>query len=274
MNFLNRASIDFLLKVGGSVLTDKSKPDIIFHDKIKKICEVLKILYDRGISFTIVTGVGSLGHQAVFKCGAHKGDDGTLERRVGVVEAQIAVNNLRNIFLSAMGKAGIPTFQFYASSVTLSDKMIPQHFHIESLENFLKSNIITVISGDVVPDKTMGFSVMSGDTILHILAKRLNPKIIAYGTNVEGIFDADPQVKDDANLITEISLENNKDLLKNITDGQNIDVSGAMKGKLKAVKKIILNNPEIAVHIFNLNKPENLLKLMDNKEFLHTKITK
>ena len=267
-------SVDILLKVGGSVLTDKSKKGIIFSDKIKEICSVIKSLYDRDIRIAIVTGVGSLGHQAVFKCGAHKGDDGTIERRVGVVEAQIAVNNLRNVFLSEMGKAGVPAFQFYVSSIALSDKMVPQQFNISSLEYFLKSDIVPITSGDVVPDMSMGFSVMSGDIVLQMLAKSWNPKIIAYGTNVDGIFDADPQEKPNAKLIKEIRLEENINSFNSITNGQNIDVSGAMKGKLQAIQKIIDNNPEIAVHVFNLSEPENLLKLIDNQDFPHTKITK
>ena len=155
--------IDLLLKIGGSVLTDKLLSDVVNYEIINNICKVLKQLYDQNIRMCIVTGVGSVGHQAVAKFSIQKGDDGTIDRRLGLLETQIKVNELRNKFLQAMLDNGIPAVQIYTSSIAISDQMAVSSFNLKSCEGFLNSKMVPIIGGDVVPDTTMGYSVLSGD---------------------------------------------------------------------------------------------------------------
>ncbi|MHA2298619.1 MAG: isopentenyl phosphate kinase [Candidatus Hodarchaeales archaeon] len=262
--------IDLLLKVGGSVLTDKHKTGVIREELIIKVSSILKKLYDREIKLAIVTGVGSPGHQAVYKYSTHKGDDGSLYRRVGLVEAQVKVNSLRNIFLKVLGDAGIPALQYYTSSIATADKMVPTSFNLDPVENYLSLGFVPVTTGDVVADATMGFSVMSGDIAMWQIAKRWKPKIIAYGTDVAGIFNGDPKERTDVRLIEDINSKMIADVSKNVTEGATIDVSGAMQGKLKVIMAMLEENPSTKVHIFDLTVPENLIKIVNGEPFEHT----
>lgn len=263
-----------MLKIGGSVLTDKKTPDTINFDIIDQIAANIKKIYDKPeLKFALVTGVGNVGHRAVAQSGAHKGDNGSIKRRVGLVKAQIAVNNLRNIVLEALERHKVPVFQFYTSSIAIADKMRIKEMYFNSVEEFLKNNIIPITSGDVIPDKTLGYSVMSGDIALQQMVNRWHPKIIVYGTNVAGVYNDDPQENPAAELLTDIKFDEIDDVLNDITQGKNIDVSGAMKGKFYAIKSILKSNPSSTVHIFDCTQPKNLLKIIAGEDFPHTQIT-
>lgn len=262
--------LDFLIKIGGSILTDKHQQGIINHDLIIEICKVLKKLYDRKLKFAIITGVGSLGHQTVAKYSVHKGDNGSNDRRLGLLEAQIAVNKLRNIFLQALLDAEIPAFQFYTSSIAKANKMKPTAFYLDSVSGFINYDLIPIVSGDVVYDEIMGYSVMSGDIAFSEIFKQWKPKLLIYGTDVKGIFTDDPEVDKNAKLIPIINSKMIQDGLQGITEGVNVDVSGAMKGKFQNILSMLQIDQSIKVHIISLKEPKNLLKLLNNEPFEHT----
>ncbi|MHA1169165.1 MAG: amino acid kinase family protein, partial [Candidatus Hodarchaeales archaeon] len=143
-----------------------------------------------------------------------------------------------------------------------------------AIERFIPLGMVPVTSGDMVSDSAMGFSVMSGDIALWKMVIRWKPEIIAYGTNVAGIHTDDPTVNPDAKLLEKIDSSIINNILQNITEGESIDVSGAMKGKFKVVMAILKEYPEAKVHIFNLNYPELLLKIVNGEEFSHSVISK
>ncbi|MHA2172034.1 MAG: isopentenyl phosphate kinase [Candidatus Kariarchaeaceae archaeon] len=262
--------IDLLLKLGGSILTDKSKVEVVNHDLMIEIVGVLKQLYDRGLKFVLVTGVGNAGHQVVASHGVHKGDDGSLERRLGLLHAQIQVNKLRNTLLEVLHEVGIPAVQFYTSSIASADKMQPIAFFLDSVAGFLNVGLVPVVSGDVVSDQRMGYSVMSGDVAFFEIVKQWKPKLLIYGTNVDGIYSSDPILNPNATLIPKITplmIDNMKD---EITEGINIDVTGAMRGKLGSIQSILSFDPKAKIHIINLLNPSNLLKVVNEEPFTHT----
>ncbi len=264
------SNINLMIKIGGSVLTDKMQSNVINYELIEKICYKLKVLYDRDMKFVIVTGVGSLGHQTVAKYSVHKGDDGSLTRRLGLLKAQIQVNKLRNVFLGGLLAAEIPAVQFYTSSIAESNQMKPIKLFLEPIKKFMDSGLIPVVSGDVVADQSMGFSVMSGDIAFLEIYKQWKPKLLVYGTDVDGIFTADPKNDETAQLIKHINSKMMQKSLKGITDGTNIDVSGAMLGKYRAIMTLLSIDQSIEVHLINLHDPENLHRLVDKIPFDHT----
>lgn len=266
--------LDLLLKIGGSVMTDKRQEGVINTNLLKEISGVVKELYERGLKMVIVTGVGSYGHRAVARHSIHKGDNGTHERRLGLLEAQIDVNILRKAFLEALLEAGVPAMQFYASSIAESNKGRPINFNLAAVGKFLGCGMIPVVSGDVVPDKTMGYSVMSGDIVALEIYKQWSPRILAYGTNVKGVYSDDPDTDPDAELLEVVDSKMLHEALHGVTEGMNVDVSGAMRGKVQAIYALMTLNPTIEAHIFDLREPWNLTRLADNLPFSHTVVKK
>ncbi|MHA2226512.1 MAG: isopentenyl phosphate kinase [Candidatus Hodarchaeales archaeon] len=243
--------IDLLMKIGGSCISNKkllhkaliepSEDNIramlqINSEIIEIIASQIGDIYPSMKKMIILTGVGSPGHFIVLKHDLHKGNLNSLEQHLGFLDAQIAVNRLRQTILESFLKHNIPAVQLYASSMYQSDTMRIVEGNTVNMEKFLEVGMVPVISGDIVPDISMGLSVLSGDQILADLAKKFNPKRIVYGSNVDGIFDTDPEINPNARLIPEISLS---ELDSMITHLSGDDASGQMKGKLTEIRHLL-----------------------------------
>ncbi len=258
--------IDLILKIGGSSISNKmllykalktkSTEDIkaaltLENSVIEQIAAEIGALFKGGMkNMIILTGVGSPGHFTVLRYGLHKGFSGDVSQHIGLLDAQIAVNRLRQSLLEAFFKIGMPVFQVYASSIYESDKMRIIRGDTSNFERFLKIGVIPVISGDMVPDKTMGYSVLSGDQILLDLVKKFRPKKIILGSDVDGLFDSDPKVNPNAQLIPEVNGSEIEELIQQLEGG---DASGQMKGKLIEIKHLLeLGFKDII--LLNINK--------------------
>ncbi|MDH5402793.1 MAG: hypothetical protein OEY49_09910, partial [Candidatus Heimdallarchaeota archaeon] len=128
------SNLDILLKIGGSVLTAKNTTDIINQEIIRELSNEIKSIYNAGYSICIVTGVGNLGHQTVAKYGIQKGDNKSIERRLGLVDAQLQVNIIRNVLLQSLYLAEIPCVQLYASSIIISNNMMITQTFFDSIQ--------------------------------------------------------------------------------------------------------------------------------------------
>lgn len=244
--------IDLILKIGGSSISNKkllkialksqSPEDIksalaIDGQVIDNIASEIGSLYSSGVKrIIILTGVGSPGHFTVLKYNLHKGFTRDKYQSLGLIEAQNAVNRLRQNLLEAFLRHEIPTMQIYASSIYESDKMRIVQGYTTNIERFLEIGIIPVISGDMVPDKTMGCSVLSGDQILKDLVEKFKPKKIVFGSDVDGLYDSDPKINPEANFIPEVTEENISTILSQVS-GE--DASGQMKGKIVEIKTLL-----------------------------------
>ena len=276
--------LDLLLKVGGSCISDKtllykalksqSPEDIkaaldINPKRIDQIAAEIGNAYSIMNRLIILTGVGSPGHFTVLKHKLHKGNSGELEQHLGFLEAQIAVNRLRQCILEAFLKYKIPAVQLYASSIYDSDNRRITRGNTENIAKFVDVGMVPVTSGDIVPDTTMGLSVLSGDQILADLAKKFNPKKIIYGSDVDGIFDSDPKVNPDAKLIPEISKDKIEEIIEEITGD---DASGQMRGKLIEIKNL-LDTGFKDIILLNLTKKGILQKVLNNEDVPFTRFS-
>ena len=153
--------LDLILKVGGSCISNKtllfkalktqSPEDIkaaleINLKRIDLIAAEIGEAYSVMNKMIILTGVGSPGHFTVLKHKLHKGNSGELEQHLGLLEAQIAVNKLRQSILESFLRYKVPAFQAYASSIYESDKMRVIKGDTGNIKKFLASGLVPVIS--------------------------------------------------------------------------------------------------------------------------------
>ncbi len=268
--------IDLILKIGGSSISNKrllakalksqSPGDIkvalaVNQQNIDCIAAEIGELFSSGVKkMIILTGVGSPGHFVVLQHGIHKGNSGNINQHLGLVDAQIAVNLLRQTLLEAFVANKIPVVQLYASSIYESNKMRIIRGDTSNFERFIQNGIVPVISGDVVPDLSMGYSVLSGDQILLDLVKKFIPQKIIFGSDVDGVFDEDPKINPAANLIPEIPHSRINEVIEQVSSG---DASGQMKGKLVEIRNLLdLGQKEIM--LLNITRKGALLEAVTN----------
>ncbi len=240
-----------ILKIGGSVITDKASAEPKARlDVIKRIAQEISDAYNgRNFSLIIIHGAGSYGHQIVKRTGIDKGIKNE-EQALAFAETQRLQNELDCIFTKILIDGGIPAIPCQASAHAILRKGKIVKMDTEAISGFLEVGLIPVLYGVPAYDIEQGCSILSGDQIAPFLAKKLKAGKIIHGTNVDGIFTKDPNKSSDAKLIPLIDKSNIKQVKKMLTGSAHTDVTGGMFGKVMELK-----GTKIEVFIANANKP-------------------
>ncbi len=239
-----------LLKIGGSVITDKNKSRTAKLNVIKRISsEISNAMNNKDFSLVLVNGVGSFGHIPVKEYGLKKGirDDKT---KLGFTLVHKYVEDLNRILWDSLEEEGLIAMPVHPSCFVVQNDWKILKFDTSVIELLLDKNIIPLLYGDMVLDLKNGCSIISGDDIIPYLAKKLNPDKVLMGSNTDGIFDKDPTVFPNSKLIPRIDKKNYKDILDCISGSSSADVTGGMREKVRKIferlegKECIIFNAE------------------------------
>ena len=216
-----------ILKLGGSVVTHKDKP---FTPHIDNITRLAAEIAEADASLVVVHGGGSYGHPVATEYGIA---EGYREPRqiTGFSKTHQAMVELNGIIVREILDAGVPAFAVSPSSfiVTEGRRIIDIDLHV--VERLIESGLVPVLYGDAVLDTLQRFAILSGDQLVVKLATGLEVERVVLGSDVDGVFTADPKLVEDARLIEELSLSNHGDEAK-IGDALDTDVTGGMLGKV------------------------------------------
>jgi isopentenyl phosphate kinase len=221
----------YLVKLGGSVITDIESPDT---PKIKEIDRLLKEVKSSVGKRKIVLGhgVGSFAHVPAHKFMVHKGLINENSRK----GASITLKSAMEIHLIMMERAvriGLNAFSFNPSTASISEGKRITSWDIRPLEMALENDFLPITHGDVIMDSKQGVSIASTEEVFRYLASRLKPEKIIIGTDVDGVFSADPKLHRNAELISRIGRGNIEELLDQTGGSTKVDVTGGMRSKLE-----------------------------------------
>ena len=221
-----------IIKLGGALITDKSKPYTlrpkILKQAIEEIAEVLG-------PCVIIHGVGSFGHVPVIERKLYTGfsDPSQLP---GLSKTMLEVFDLRMAVTKAVLDAGLSPVIFLPSNIFfMTNGEISGHFS-GGLRQYLELGMTVLIGGDMSADSQRGFSVCSGDKVVHLLAQLLNPKHVIFATDVAGFYTSDPKLDRNAKLIPEISLSQIEAIEKLADEAATPDITKGMQGKIEEIK--------------------------------------
>ena len=262
-----------VLKLGGSLLTDKSTPYKLREEIIKAVAVEIKECIDLGLikNLVIVHGVGSFGHPPVLKYNLHKGFRNK-DQLISMSKTQQIVNELRKAIAIIFTEEGVPINLMHDSSMVVGSKMVITDHAFTSLKGFLSLSMVPLIGEDMMYDTKMGFSVCGGDQLAVLISRELNTKQLIFATDVDGVYKNDPKKSPEALLLKEINI-NEIELFIQKMDESSKDATGKMRGKLLSlisVKDHIKKGLEVS--IFSMIKKGNLKKYLEGKDFGRTKI--
>ena len=263
-----------ILKLGGSLLTDKSTPYTLRKNRLRAISLEIKECIDLGLieNLVLIHGVGSYGHPPVLKYNLHEGFKDK-KQLIHLSETQKIVNNYRNIITQSLFDVGIPINLMHASSMIVGKKMIIAEYMLKSLKGYLSLGMVPLIGGDMIYDEIMGFSVCGGDQLATLLARELNVDRLIFGTDVAGVYDYDPKTNPDAILFKEIKIDKIEQILQEMDESTISDASGKMKGKLHSIVSCQdLIESGLEVFIITMMENDNLKALLNGQPFRGTKI--
>ncbi len=251
----------YLVKLGGSLITNKSKPYTARVDVIRRLAyEVKEALSERKVKLIIGHGGGSFPHTSASKYQTHKGFIDS-SSRYGMAVVHYDAIRLNEIVVGEFIKAGLPVFPIQPSSIVLAEDSEIKEMHMNPILELLDRDMIPILYGDVCVDLKIGCSIISTEKILGYIALKLKelcglkPYIIMCGI-VDGVYTKDPVKYRDATFISEISKENINEVKRYLSNSYGVDVTGGMLHKVLTLYK--LAEKGINSIIINCMHPDNL----------------
>ena len=248
------------LKLGGSIITDKTQPNTPNMDVLKRLATEIKSAIDqRGDELALIIGhgSGSFGHAAAKKYQTTQGDLGAESWR-GVVQVTAAASRLNRIVMDTLLEAGISAIQFqpFASARTRKDQLMYLETH--PLKVVLEHGIVPVVYGDVAIDAVQGMNIISTEKIFDNLARELNPERILLAGDLDGVYAGDPKINPDAELIEDIDSLNWDEVTELLSGSQTEDVTGGMFTKVRDMYHLTLAMPPMQAMVFSGLKAGNV----------------
>ena len=219
-----------LLKLSGEVLAGEKGHGFDF-DVIGNICTSIKKCVDNGTEVAIVIGGGNFWRGR---------SSGSMDRTradsigmLGTVMNSIAVAD-------TLIQMGVPTKVYYAVGM----EPIAKRFNSEDARNDLAEGRVTIFGGGT------GSPFFSTDTTAALRAAEVEADVIFKATNVDGVYDKDPNKFSDAvkyDTLTQTDLLN-----------KGLSVMDAAAASL-------CRDNGIDIYVFNLTDPENIVRAVNGE---------
>ena len=219
-----------LVKLSGESLSGKYGYGLDF-DYINEICRRIKTVHDKGIGIAIVCGGGNF----------MRGRDAKEMDRVTADYVGMMATIMNSLVLKdSFTKLGCDVYNQSGLDIGIIDKIDTKKIH-----EALNSNKIVIFGGGI------GKPFYSTDTAAAQRAVDCNANIIIKLTNVDGVYDKDPNKYVDAVMYNDITFDEVIDKKLGVMD-------------LSAMEICRDNNIEIVV--MNINNENGLLDIMDGKK--------
>lgn len=257
-----------LVKLGGSLITDKTKPFVPRLDVIKRLArEIREAKEKKEIKLIIAHGGGSFPHKPAKD---YKVNEGIINKDSykGISLVQDAASRLNRIIVKSLIETSLNAISVQPSAAFIAKKGRIKKWYLEPIKKMLRHNLLPVPYGDVALDITKGCCIISTEEILNYLARELGSKRIILAGITDGVFDKDPNKHPGANLIPEITSKNYKNIKKYLKGSGGIDVTGGMLHRVERMFE--LTRFGVETEIINGEKEGNLKKALLGKRGLGT----
>ncbi|MGA7076488.1 MAG: isopentenyl phosphate kinase [Halobacteriota archaeon] len=245
-----------LLKIGGSVLTNKARASTMRKDYLRMVAR--QIADAKRSNLVLVHGAGSFGHPQAATY---------LSKGLSVSslwKTHRAVSSLNTRFINELHSQSVPALPIHPLDSVVLDAGRIAHFDTTALDLMLENNIIPVLHGDIVMDSADGFNILSGDQIIGFLAQRMRPEKIGIGTDVDGIMYKGEK-------IGHLNASEFEKYRKEIVGSSVVDVTGGMLRKVSELVDIAKSG--IQSEIFNATRDGNVAKFLMSYQEVGTTIS-
>lgn len=253
----------YFLKLGGSLITDKSRPHTHRPALLQRLAEEIATARARepGLRILLGHGSGSFGHVPASRHGTREGVR-TPEGWAGFIEVWREAAALNRLVMQALEGAGLPAIALPPSAQVAADRGKAVAWDTAALEAALQAGLLPVIYGDVVFDRTLGGTILSTEDLFYYLAHRLRPERLLLAGKEPGIWADFPQR---AELLPEITPADLPGLVEALGGSADTDVTGGMAAKVGLMFELIQADPRLEALIFSGEQPGNLSRALSGE---------
>ncbi|HVS65720.1 MAG TPA: isopentenyl phosphate kinase [Thermoanaerobaculia bacterium] len=223
-----------LVKLGGSLITDKERRESVRSDVLTRIAVELAACRASwsGRGLIIGHGSGSYGHfaaagtpLAATSLVRASADPGPL--RTAVARTQDAAARLHRLVVAALLEAGLEPYSLAPSGwITIRGRELAS-LHLDPLEGALALGLVPVVHGDVAVDRDAGMAIVSTERVFEVLARGLRPAWVIWLGETDGILGAGGE------RIARVSAANLEAARSQTGGSGGVDVTGGMRLRLE-----------------------------------------
>ena len=237
-----------LIKLGGSIITNKAKPLSARRKTIGNILNQIKRIREPMI---LVHGGGSYGHYWSVKYDMHTKPAKYDMRGVSIVKNSMI--DLNKIILDSAVKNRINAYCLPPTDFMNGNKPIKNK--ILTINEIAKSGLTPVTYGDALWFGKKKSYILSGDIIMTVIGKILKPRLSVFVLDVDGVYSNTKSKK----LIYDFKKE------KPTISKNKMDVTGGMTRKITEATN--MSKSGLKVFFVNGNKPKRILDAVSGKKF-------
>lgn len=258
------------VKIGGSLITDKTKPFTLKKQALATICQEIKKATKSGKQLIVGHGAGSFAHFPAKKYQTHKGVLNQKSYR-GIAEVADVAAQLNRIVVRKLIDTGVKAVSVSPLSTMIAKNHGLHFLCSESVEELLRLGLLPILYGDQILDKAVGCTIFSTEKVLGFLALHLKKKgyrverMIHCG-QTNGVYDEDGQT------IEVINSKNIEAYRQALGGSGGVDVTGGMIHKVE--ETLALAKQEIPGLIIDGIEQGTLSKAIKGETVIGTRIEK
>jgi len=286
------------LKLGGSLITDKTQPYTARLDKLADLsAQIASALQTRPeLLLVLGHGSGSFGHTAAKKYGTRGGVSApaptptvlqtpppktTNPSRIwertgggsywkGFAEVWYQASTLNRYVVQALFEAEVPAMTFSPAASVWSDGGRVARWDLSKIEAALEYGIVPVVHGDVIFDRSKGGTILSTEDLFEHLAREMHPQRILLAGLEEAVWADFPARKHRVEVLTRESFDK---ISQGVGGAAGADVTGGMESKVNQMLELVDDVSGMSALIFSGEESGNLERALKG-ESLGTLITK
>ena len=209
-----------ILKLGGSVITDKERPETIDEAALDR---VVSAVADAATTLVVVHGGGSFGHVHAADYGVSTTEGSHDPTAVTTIHGAMTRLNARVV--DELQSTGVPAVPVHPLSTASRDVNGDLSLPSTAVAGLLAEGFVPVLHGDVIAHAGAGVTVLSGDEVVTSLADSLDASRVGLCSTVPGVLDAEGRVIDEIHSFESVAAV--------LGDSESTDVSGGMAGKVR-----------------------------------------
>jgi isopentenyl phosphate kinase len=257
-NFQHQTTI--FLKLGGSLITDKTKVEHARKPIIRRLAREIKAAREARPDIQIVLGhgSGSFGHVAAKKHGTR---DGVKDRSSwqGYAEVAAAAARLNQIVTDVFVAEGVPVVSLPPSASARCDDGRLSYLDTFVLHATLEHGLVPLVQGDVALDTVRGATIVSTEDVFIYLVREFQPTHILLAGEVSGVYENRDMT---GPIIPAIMPDNVQQYAAALGSSHGIDVTGGMIGKVKQMLDVVQRYPSIEARVFSGAVRGNVQRLL------------
>ncbi len=237
------------LKLGGSIITDKTQTEHARVDVIRRLAREVRAALDARPDLRLVLGhgSGSFGHVAARKYGTR---DGVRDAAgwIGYAEVAASAARLNQIVTDVFFEERVPVISLPPSASARCEDGQLLYLDTRALMTHLHNGLVPLVYGDVALDSVRGATIVSTEDVFVYLANEIEPDRVLLAGEAAGVF---PTSEMTGNVIPLITPETAEQYSAALGGSHGVDVTGGMAAKVWQMIKWVRRSPHTIVRIFS-----------------------